>query len=40
MDVDEFGNLDVKKVEDFLNNETEFKNNYTINKKTKKKLEQ
>ena len=38
MDVDEFGNLDVKKVEDFLNNETEFKNNYTINKKTKNKI--
>ena len=38
MDVDEFGNLDVKKVENFLNNETEFKNNYTINKKTKNKI--
>ncbi len=38
MDVDKYGNLDSAKVIKFLKNETFFKNNFTINKKTKKKI--
>lgn len=38
MDVDEYGNIDVEKVESFLFKETRFNGKYTINKKTKKKI--
>ena len=36
IDVDDYGNLDVKKVEEFLQKNTIKKNSFTINKKTKK----
>lgn len=38
MDVDEYCTLDIKKTTDFLIKETYFKNNYTYNKKTKKRI--
>jgi perosamine synthetase len=38
MDVDRYGNLDALKLKNFLNNETYSKNNFTYNKKTKKKI--
>tara|TARA_Y100000590_G_scaffold469250_1_gene655801 strand:+ start:463 stop:1656 length:1194 start_codon:yes stop_codon:yes gene_type:complete len=38
MDCDNLGNIDLEKVLDFIENETIKKKNYTINKKTKKKI--
>lgn len=38
MDVDNYGNLDVNKVIEFLKNQTVKKKNYSINKKTKKRI--
>lgn len=38
MDCDNFFNIDVKKTIEFLNKETFFKNNFTFNKKTGKKI--
>ena len=38
MDVDNYGNLDVNKVIEFLEKQTVKKKNYTINKKTKKRI--
>lgn len=38
MDTDDYGNLDIGKIKNFLTKETEFKKNFTINKRTKKKI--
>ena len=38
MDCDQYFNIDIKKTIEFINNETLFKNGFTINKKTRKKI--
>lgn len=38
MDCDQFFNIDIKKTIEFIKNETFFKNGYTINKKSNKKI--
>ena len=38
MDCDDYYNIDCNKILDFLDNETIFKNNFTFNKKTKKRI--
>ena len=38
MDSDDFYNIDVKKTNDFIRNETVFKNGFTYNKKTKNRI--
>ena len=38
MDVDEYYNIDIVKTIDFIKNETQYKNGYSFNKKTKKRI--